>query len=96
MGIGGRPVTPAPGAPTPELRVARFRRHARALIWPALILIVVAGVAGYFFGNLPAPFQNWMLLAAAAIVILFLVLLPYLAWLSHTYTITTRRVIEPS
>ncbi len=93
-GIGGRPIAPAPGAPTPELRVARFRRHARALVWPALILIVVAGMCGYLFGNLPAPLQNWMLLAAGALVVFLLVLLPYLAWLSHTYTITTRRVIE--
>jgi membrane protein YdbS with pleckstrin-like domain len=96
MGIGGRPYTPAPGAPTPELRVARFRGHARALVWPALVLVAVAFACGYFFDNLPAPLQNWMLLVAAAVVLLLLVLLPFLAWLSHTYTITTRRVIERS
>lgn len=96
MGIGGRPMTPAPGAPTPELRVARFRGHARSLIWSAVVLIAVAAACGFFYGNLPAPLQNWMLLTAAAVVVLLLVLLPYLAWLSHTYTITTRRVIERS
>ena len=93
---GGRPPMPAPGAPTPELRVARFRRHARRLIWSALVLVAVAGAVGYFSGNLPAPFENWMLLTAAAVVVLFLVLLPFLAWWSHVYTITTRRVIERS
>lgn len=83
-----------PGAPTPELRIARFRRHARRMIWPALILIAAAGAVGYFYDNLPAPFEDWMLLTAAAFVVVFLVLLPFLSWWSHVYTITTRRVLE--
>jgi uncharacterized membrane protein YdbT with pleckstrin-like domain len=87
---------PAPGAPTPELRVARFRGHARRLFWSALVLIAVAGAVGYFLGNLPAPFENWMLLSAAAFVVLLLVVLPFLAWWGRLYTITTRRVIERS
>lgn len=96
MSYGGRPSAPAPGAPTPELRVARFRGHARRLTWSALVLIAVAGACGYFYGNLPAPIQNWMLLTAAAVVVLLLVLLPFLSWWSHVYTITTRRVLERS
>jgi membrane protein YdbS with pleckstrin-like domain len=91
---GGRPLTPAPGAPTPELLVARFRPHARRLAWSALVLMAVAAACGYFYGNLPAPFENWMLLTAAAGVVLVLVLLPYLVWSGHVYTITTRRVME--
>jgi uncharacterized membrane protein YdbT with pleckstrin-like domain len=92
----GRPLTPAPGAPDPERRVARLRPHARRLFWSALVLIAVAAASGYFYGNLPAPFENWMLLTGAALVVLLLVLIPFLAWWSHTYTITTRRVIERS
>lgn len=94
--FAGRPATPAPGVPTPELRIARVRSHARRLFWSALILIAVAGAAGYFWGNLPAPFENWMLLTAAAVVVFLLVLLPFVAWWSRVYTITTRRVIERS
>lgn len=94
MTFGGRPATPAPGAPTPELLVARFRTHARRLFWPALLLIALAAAVGYFFGNLPPRFEDWMLVAAAVVVAFFLVLLPFLAWWSHTYTITTRRVME--
>jgi uncharacterized membrane protein YdbT with pleckstrin-like domain len=93
---GGRPMMPAPGAPTPELRVAQFRGHARRLFWSAVVLILVAGACGWFYGNLPAPFENWMMLAAAGVVVLLLVILPFLAWWSHIYTITTRRVIERS
>ncbi|GAA3015698.1 PH domain-containing protein [Microbacterium aurantiacum] len=91
---GGRPLTPAPGAPTPELRVARFRPHARRLVWSALVVIAVAGATGYFFDNLPAGFENWMLVAAASAVVFLFALLPFLAWWTHVYTITTRRVIE--
>jgi membrane protein YdbS with pleckstrin-like domain len=94
IGLGGRPHTPAPGAPTPELKIARVRRHARRLFWPAVVLVAVAGATGYFFGNLPAPFRDWMLVTVAAVAVFFLVLLPFVAWWSHTYTITTRRVIE--
>ena len=84
---------PPPGAPGEELLVARFRSHARRLFWPALLLVATAGATAYLYDNLPAPFENWMLLAAAAIVVLLLVVLPYLFWISRTCTITTRRVI---
>lgn len=91
--VSGRPLMPAPGAPTPELRVARFRGHARRLTWSAIVLIAVSGAVGYFYGNLPDPYENWMLLTAAAVVLFLLVLLPFVTWWSRTYTITTRRVI---
>jgi membrane protein YdbS with pleckstrin-like domain len=96
MSYGGRPMAPAPGAPTPELRVARFRGLARRLTWSALVLIAVAGACGYFYDNLPAPLENWMLLAGAGVVVFLLVLLPFLSWWAHVYTITTRRVMERS
>jgi membrane protein YdbS with pleckstrin-like domain len=94
MSFGGRPLAPAPGVVTPELRVARFRPSAGRLFWSALVLIAVAGAVGYFYGNLPAPFETWMLLTAAGAVVLLFVVLPWAAWWSHTYTVTTRRVIE--
>lgn len=92
----GRPVTPTSGSAAQELRVARLRSHARRLWWSALVLIAAAAAVGFFSGNLPAPFEDWMLWAAAGAVVLLLVLLPFVRWLSHTYTITTRRVIERS
>jgi len=96
----GRPLTPAPGAETRELRIARVRSHARRLFWPSLVLIAVAGAVGYFSGNIPAPvsewLSDWMLWAVAGILVLFLVVVPYLRWLARTYTVTTRRVIAQS
>lgn len=84
---------PPPGVPAEELLIARFRGHARRLLWSALVLIAVFGATGYFFDNLPAPFENWMLLSAAGLLIVLLVLVPWIVWWSRTVTVTTRRVI---
>ncbi|MEV7631328.1 PH domain-containing protein [Microbacterium sp. NPDC089318] len=91
--LGGRPNMPPPGAPVEELLVARLRSHARRLFWSAAVLITTTGATAYLYDNLPAPFENWMLLAAAGIVVVLLVVLPFLVWSSRTVTITTRRVI---
>ncbi|WP_309068875.1 PH domain-containing protein [Microbacterium sp.] len=89
-----RLATPPPGTRAPELVIASLRPHGGRLVWSALLLIAVAGAVGFLLGNLPAPFQDWMLLATAAALVLLGVVLPLLAWLSHSYTITTRRVIS--
>nr|WP_206686540.1 MULTISPECIES: PH domain-containing protein [Microbacterium] len=70
--------------------------HARRLTWSALVLVAVAGAVGLFTGHVPEPFEEWMLWAAAGVLILLLVVIPFLRWLAHTYTITTRRVVEQS
>ena len=84
---------PPPGTPAEELLIARFRGHARRLFWSALVLIATFGATAYFYGNLPAGFEDWMLLAAAGVLILLAVVLPFVIWYSRTTTITTRRVI---
>jgi membrane protein YdbS with pleckstrin-like domain len=84
---------PPLGAPAEELLIAKFRGHARRLFWSALVLIGTFGATAYFYDNLPAPFENWMLLAAAGAVVLLLVVVPFIAWRSRTVTVTTRRVI---
>lgn len=85
---------PPHGTAVEELLIARFRGHARTLLLSAVVLIGTVGAAAYFYDNLPFDgYQNWMLLSAAAVVIIVLVIAPFLGWLSRTYTITTRRVI---
>jgi membrane protein YdbS with pleckstrin-like domain len=91
--LGGRPTMPPPGVPTEELLIARFRGHARRLFWSAVVLIAVFGATAYFYGNLPAPFENWMMLTAACLAILLLVVVPFVVWYSRSVTVTTRRVI---
>ena len=86
--LGGRPTMPPPGAPTEELLIAKFRGHARRLFWSDVVLIGVFGVTAYLYENLPAPFENWMLLAAAGAVVLLLVVVPYVVWHSRSVTVT--------
>ncbi|WP_396668672.1 PH domain-containing protein [Microbacterium sp. R86528] len=97
VSYGGRPYLPAPGAPaTAEMRIAKMRSHARRLFWSALVLIAVAGACGYFYSNLPAGLEDWMLFTAAGTVVFFFVLVPFLHWRSRLYTVTTQRVLERS
>ncbi|MGZ0711446.1 PH domain-containing protein (plasmid) [Coraliomargarita sp. W4R53] len=97
VSYGGRPHLPAPGMPaSAEMRIAKTRSHARRLFWSALVLIAVAGACGYFYDNLPAGYEDWMLFAAAGAVVFLLVVLPFLKWSSRVYTVTTQRVLERS
>lgn len=80
-------------APVPERILARVRPHGRRLILPALVLFAVSGAFGWFYGSFAEEWQNIAVLAGAIAAVVLLVLLPYLAWLGHRYTITTRRII---
>ena len=84
---------PPPGTPSEELLIARFRSHARRLFWSALVLIATFGATAYFYGNLPAGFEDWMLLAAAGVLVVVAVVVPFIVWYSRSTTVTTRRVI---
>lgn len=79
-----------------EAIVARVRSHARALIFPGIILVATAGALGYFFGTFPQSWQNLAVLAAGILVIVVVWFLPFFSWLARNYTITTRRVVLSS
>lgn len=84
---------PAPASVTrPEVRVLRFRRHGQHLVLPVIVLIAIAGAAGYWVGALPEPWMNLIALAGAGVLAL-LGVLPICAWLATRTTITTNRVI---
>jgi uncharacterized membrane protein YdbT with pleckstrin-like domain len=76
-----------------ERIVARLRPHGRALFWPSLVLIATVGAMAYFYGSFGQSWQNLGILAAGALVILLLWLLPLLSWLGKRYIITTRRIV---
>ena len=79
--------------PPRDVVIARFRPHARSLFWPTVVLVAVAAALGYFGGRLPEEWQNWAVVAAAMLLVLFGWFIPLCRWLSHRYTITNRRVI---
>lgn len=72
------------------------RTHVKALLVPALWLIVIAGVAGYA-SSFPSGRARPLLLAVvwglALVVAFWLVVKPFLGWLTTTYTVTDRRLI---
>ena len=79
--------------PPRDVVIARLRPHARALFWPTSLLVAVAGAFGYFGGRLAEEWQNWAVVAAAVLLVLFGWFIPLCRWLSKRYTITNRRVI---
>lgn len=79
-----------------ETIVLTMRTHAKELIGPAVILIVLGGLLGLaiaFFPPRLQPWANYASIAVALILFVWLVLLPFLRWLTSTYTITDRRII---
>lgn len=79
-----------------EQVVVHTRTHAKALILPAVVLLVVAAVAGYL-SSLPGEDHRSLWLAIiwviAAVLLVWFVVWPFLVWLTATYTVTTRRLI---
>ena len=67
--------------------VLSVRTHVKALLLPALLLVVVAAVAGYLtalVGDRDVP--DWVLIAIWVVI-------PFLRWITTSYTITSRRVL---
>ena len=76
--------------------VLSTRTHVKALIVPAVVLIVVAALGGYLT-SLPdgthAATWRWIIWVVAVLLILWFVVRPFLNWLLTTYTFTNRRLI---
>jgi uncharacterized membrane protein YdbT with pleckstrin-like domain len=76
--------------------VLSTRTHVKALIVPAVVLIILAGLAGYL-SSLPdgtsAGTWRWVIWILAGLLIAWFVVRPFLVWLCTTYTFTNRRLI---
>ena len=79
-----------------ETVVARLRPHVRGLVWPGILLLLIAGATGFFAGTLPEEWMNLAVLAAAGILFVVGCVVPWLRWMSRGYTITTRRTVVRS
>ncbi|RRD28568.1 PH domain-containing protein [Actinomyces bowdenii] len=82
-----------------EIVVRHTRTHIKIILWRifAQILIVVAAAAASFL--IPDNWGPWGVPAiwiVALVVSIPVFILPWLAWWSTTYTITTKRVITRS
>lgn len=81
------------GEVVPEAVVARLRPHARALFWPSVALVAIAGATAFFAGSFRVDWLNGLVLAASGLLLILLFFIPLLAWLGRSYTITTRRIV---
>lgn len=77
----------------PERAVSRMRPHARALVLPSLVFVVVAGAASYGVFAVDELWQRLAVLTGGVVLVGVLWVLPLLRWLSTQYLITTRRLV---
>ncbi len=68
------------------------RTHAKALLLPALVLLVALGLAAWLTKLTDGVFVDggWVL---AGLVVLVFAVWPFLNWLASTFTVTSRRLI---
>jgi len=81
-----------------ESVVVSTRTHVKALLLPAFWLILLAAVAGYVSSFTGSAGRAQPLLVAiiwllALLVAVWLVIKPFLAWMTTSYTLTDRRLI---
>ena len=79
-----------------EFVVVSTRTHVKALLVPAIVLIVIAGLAGYLStlpSGDPREFLVLVIWVAALLLVLWFVVRPFMVWLTTTYTVTNRRLI---
>lgn len=79
-----------------EVVIASMHTHVKALLGPALILILLGAGLGASIAMVPPEWQPWatyVAVAVALVLFLFLVLIPFLRWVTSSYTITDRRII---
>lgn len=73
-----------------------MRTHVKALIWPAVVLLLAGVGTGLAVAWVPAAqmfWAGWVITAIAAVVFVMGVLIPFLRWWTATYTFTNRRII---
>jgi membrane protein YdbS with pleckstrin-like domain len=78
-----------------EYVVASTRTHVKALLRPALVLILLCGAGAFAMGLVPQdpPLLKWLIGALVAVGIARWVVWPFLNWLGASYTLTNHRVV---
>ncbi|MFN8193543.1 MAG: PH domain-containing protein [Nocardioidaceae bacterium] len=73
--------------------VISTRTHAKALLVPFFLLLVILALAILADTTFAGGVVAWVVWVAAAVLALWFCLRPLLEWLTSTYTITDRRLI---
>lgn len=92
----GRMGLPAKLLGADEHVVLHMRTHGKALILPALALVLCGALIGVGLALIPMdlrPVGQYFIVALGVILILWWSVAPFLRWLTRTYTVTNRRLI---
>ena len=80
--------------------IVSTRTHWKALVIPVIVLILVCGVGGFLVAIRPSGGAEkpvlWATIVVALIAIVWFTLKPLALWLSASYTVTNRRLINRS
>lgn len=80
-----------------EQTVETTRTHVKRLFLPFVVLLVVCVAAGFLvaqIGDKGDGKVGWVVIAIAAILIVWGSFLPFLTWYLWTYTLTNKRIVE--
>ncbi len=76
-----------------ETVIVDTRTHWKAILWPAVVLVVTVAVAVYLTTLVGNTYVRWFVWIVAVAVLVVWSVKPFLEWLTATYTITTKRLI---
>jgi uncharacterized membrane protein YdbT with pleckstrin-like domain len=76
--------------------VLSTRTHIKALVVPAILLVVIFAADGFLIALVDQKWARIAIIALAAVIIIWGVLVPFLNWLTASYTITNRRLVARS
>lgn len=80
-----------------ESIVVTTRTHIKVLFVPFLILLVVAGAGGFLaatFWDKAGHVLSWIFVGVALVLIIWRSVIPFISWLTWTYTVTNKRLVE--
>ena len=75
-----------------ERVVMELREHAKALIWPFLLLVVLLVGAAASFAVTMDDTVRWAVLGVLAVVAVVWVFVPWLKWRTTSYSVTNQRI----
>jgi membrane protein YdbS with pleckstrin-like domain len=76
-----------------ESVIVDTRTHWKAILWPAIVLVVTLVAATWLTALAGNTYVTWVVWLIAAVVLVVATVKPFLEWLTATYTITTKRLI---
>jgi len=72
--------------------VLELHEHAKAVIWPFLLLLVLLVAAAFSFVVPMDDVVRWIVLGLLLVVAVVWVLVPWLRWRTTSWTVTTKRI----